>query len=413
MPVLRLRLHDTLTAQSTPLVPKRPGEVRIDACGPISLDVAHLGHARAALAPDVLVRHLRAQGMTVTYVRSITDVGDEIRKRAGEQGLPPMELSAKMARRHQEDMGLIGCVEPDVQPKVAEHIPEVAALLEKLAARGARDVYYAVIEVVPPDEGPFARIWIHHGLVDGDEEKMATVRDVLAQNDREALRYFLLGAHYRGPIAFATEKLADGRAVFPGVVEAERQVDYLYRAIARLMAIGLPSPGGTAPAKMPKPLVPFTRLAADARARVDTALDDDLDTKGALAVLDEVAKGANELADLMQRRKQDTEVQRAAPFVAAQVLVALRLSAEPLGLLSATPEAYRERTQAQRLAILGMRPAQIDARLAERTAARAARDFARADAIRKEMDALGIEVTDAPEGTTWWITPIGSAPAAA
>src|SRR4051812_15605433 len=154
MPDLRLRLHDTLTGKPTPLVPRQPGEVRIYTCGPTTYDVAHIGHARAALAPDVLVRHLRGQGLTVTYVRNITDVDDKILKRAGEQGVPPMELSARMARLYQEDVGLLGCLEPDVQPKVSEHIPDIVALIQQLIARGAayevttpsgaRDVYYAV-----------------------------------------------------------------------------------------------------------------------------------------------------------------------------------------------------------------------------------------------------------------------------
>ncbi|APR83379.1 Cysteinyl-tRNA synthetase [Minicystis rosea] len=525
MPALRLRLHDTLTGKLTPLVPKRPGEVRIYTCGPTTYDVAHIGHARAALAPDILVRHLRAQGLQVTYVRNITDVDDKILKRAGEQGIAPTELSAKMALLYQEDVGRIGCVEPDVQPKVSEHIPEIIALIQTLIARGtayevkmpsgAHDVYYAVrafpsygklskrniddmcvgarveaneekrdpldfalwkgvsgegwgwdspwgkgrpgwhiecsamaerylghgfdvhcggmdlifphheneiaqSEAAHPDAGPFVELWIHNGFVNIDKEKMAkslgnfvTMRDVLARNDAEALRYFLLTVHHRGPIQFDTEKLADGRVIFPGVVEAERRVDYLYQAVTRLMSIGVPSPGGTAPAKMPKDLVPFTKIATDARSRVDAALDEDLNTPVALAVLAEVAKAANELADLVQRRRKDAELTRLAPFVAAQLLIALRLAAEPLGLLPVSPEAYRERTQKQRLELLGMTAAQIDARLAERTAARAAKDFARADAIRKEMDALGIEVADSPEGTTWRVGPIGAAAIAA
>src|SRR5262249_26123548 len=161
-------------------------------------------------------------------------------------------------------------------------------------------------------------------------------------------RYFLLTVHYRGPIAFDTEKLPDERVVFPGVVEAERRVDYLYQAVARLMAVGVTSPGGTAPAKMPKDLLPFSKLTADARARVDAALEDDLTPPVALSALAELAKGANELADLVQKRKKDVEIQRIAPFVAAHLLVALRATAEPLGLLPSTPDAYRARTQQQR-----------------------------------------------------------------
>src|SRR5512144_1356106 len=100
-----LRLYDTLTARLTPLVPKHPGKVGIYTCGPTTYDVAHIGHARAAIAPDVLVRHLRGQGVHVVYVRNITDVDDKILKRAGEQGVTPMELSARMAALYQEDVG--------------------------------------------------------------------------------------------------------------------------------------------------------------------------------------------------------------------------------------------------------------------------------------------------------------------
>ena len=512
-PELRLRLYDTLTQKLVPLVPKRPGEVGVYTCGPTTYDVAHVGHARAALAPDVLVRHLRSKDLKVTYVRNITDVDDKILKRASEQGVPPMELSARMAALYQDDVRAIGCSEPDVQPKVSEHIPDIIALVKSLIERGAayevtmptgaRDVYYAVrsfsgygklskrnvdemrvgarveacedkrdpldfalwkgctgeawgwdspwgkgrpgwhiecsamsarylghgfdvhcggmdlifphheneiaqSEAAHPDEGPFVHVWIHNGFVNVDKEKMAkslgnfvTIRDVLARYDREALRYFLLTVHYRGPIQFDTEKLPDGRVVFPCVGEAERRVDYLYQALSRLASIGVPQPGGTAPARVPKDFVPFTKLAADARARVDAALDDDLNTPVALAVLAEVAKAANELADLVQKRKKDADLQRAAPFAAAQIIVTLRLASEPLGLLTSTPEAYRERTQKQRLGILGVTADQIDARVAERTAARQAKDFTLADTIRKELDALGIEVADGTDGTSW------------
>jgi cysteinyl-tRNA synthetase len=294
-------------------------------------------------------------------------------------------------------------------------------------------------EAAHPGEGDFVHLWIHNGFVNVDKEKMSkslgnfvTIRDVLARNDAEALRYFLLGVHYRGPINFdvenrctachglrETNKPQDpcpscqapgpGRVVFPGIVEAERRVDYLYQAIARLEAIAQGNVRETTPAKFPKDLLPFTKLAAYARARVDAALDDDLNTPVAIAVVNELAKAANELADLVQRRRKDMEVAKAAPFVAAQLVASLRACLLPLGLLQATPEAYRERTQNQRLAILGVTPAQIDARLAERAAARQAKDFARGDAIRKELDALGIEVANSPEGTTWRVAPGGAA----
>ena len=87
--------------------------------------------------------------------------------------------------------------------------------------------------------------------------------------------------------------------------------------------------------------------------------------------------------------------------MAVQIHAAIRGAAEPLGLMAASPDAYRERTQKQRLALIGMTAAEVDARLAERTEARQAKDFARADAVRRELDALGIEVADGTEGSTW------------
>jgi cysteinyl-tRNA synthetase len=541
MPDLHLRLYDTLTARLTPLVPRHEGAASVYTCGPTTYDVAHVGHARAAIAPDVLVRHLRGQGMKVTYVRNITDVDDKILKRALEQGLAPLELSARLAKLYQDELRALGCVDPDVEPKVSENIPEIVALIGKLIAAGAayetkmasgaRDVYYSVrafpgygklskrnidemrvgarveasedkrdpldfalwkgcvgdawgwespwgrgrpgwhiecsamaerflghgfdvhvggmdlifphheneiaqSEAAHPGEGNFVSIWIHNGFVNVDKEKMSkslgnfiTIRDVLERNDPEALRYFLLTVQYRGPIAFDMEnrcpacgavrptraatdacpacgKTGEARVVFPGVIEAERRVDYLYQALGRLGTIGL-SDGATVPAKTPKDLVPFAQLAAEAAGKVVAALDDDLNTPVALAVLAELAKAANELADLAQKRKKDVDLQRAAPFTAVRIDRAIRAALAPLGLLQTPVAVYRERTQRQRLALLGLSPAQIDATLAERAAAREAKDFARGDALRSDLEAQGFEVADTPEGTTWRVAPGG------
>jgi len=134
---LRLRLYDTLSARLVPLTPKGADAVRIYCCGPTTYDVAHVGHARAAITPDILVRHLRSQGVTVTYVRNITDVDDKILKRAGESGEEPTALSARMAKLYQDDVRAIGCVAPDVEPKVSEHIAEIIAMIETLIENGA------------------------------------------------------------------------------------------------------------------------------------------------------------------------------------------------------------------------------------------------------------------------------------
>jgi cysteinyl-tRNA synthetase len=513
MSALHLHLHDTLSGKPVPFVPRHPGEARVYCCGPTTYDIAHVGHARAALAPDILVRHLRAQGLQVTYARNITDVDDKILKRASERGEEPMALSARMAKLYQEDMAALGCLTPDVQPKVSEHIAEIIALIQRLIAQdaayevtmpsGARDVYYAVrafagygklsnrnvddlrvgarieasddkrdpldfalwkgcagdawgwdspwgkgrpgwhiecsamsarylghgfdvhcggmdlifphheneiaqSEAAHPGEGPFASIWIHNGFVNVDKEKMAkslgnfvTIRDVYDRNDPEALRYFLLGVHYRGPIGFDTEKLENGRVIFPGVVEAERRVDYLYQALGRLEQLAQQAGSSTAPARQPKELLAFVKLCSEAESRASAALDDDLNTPVVLALLTELGKAGNELCDLVQKRRKDAELGRAAPFVAAQVHAALHGTAALVGLLQATPEVYRARTQAQRLRVLGVTTEEIEQRIQARNEARNAKDFARADELRKELSDRKIEVADGPEGSTW------------
>ncbi len=485
MPETNLQLYDTLSAGRKPFVPRTPGKASVYCCGPTVYDVAHVGHARAALAPDLLVRHLRAEGFEVRYVRNITDVEDKILKRSGERGVTPLELSSEMARLYQEDIAALGCLAPEVEPRVSETIPEIIALIEKLVAEnaayvadladGTRDVYFAVrafagygklskrriedlqvgarieanddkrdpldfalwkgcapdawgwsspwgrgrpgwhiecsamsakhlghgfdvhaggmdlifphheneiaqSEGAYPDAGPFARTWIHNGFVNVDKEKMAkslgnfvTIRDVYARNDAEALRYFLLGVHYRGPIAFDTEKLEDGRVVFPGVVEAEKRVDYLYSTVERLT--GLARDAGNAPdAKLPAAIAPMAKVADEAIARARTALDDDLNAPVVLGVLADLAKAANELADLAVKRRKDAAITNGAPGVAQRLLDALLGVAHRVGLLATSPETYAERTRVQRLSVRGLQPTDIEAKLRARDDARCAKD---------------------------------------
>ena len=208
-------------------------------------------------------------------------------------------------------------------------------------------------------------------------------------------------------IAFESDKRPDGRVIFAGVLEAERRVDYLYHTLGRLASLAELSGGdddGPAPTlRPPKEMAPLMELAMGARGRVDAALDDALNTPVALAVIGELARTGNELVDLAQKRRKDTEIAKAGPLVARMLARALWSSVEPLGILQTPMDVYRARTRAQRLRLLGTTSEAIDASVEERRQARQAKDFAKSDAIRKELDALGIEVADNPTGTTWRI----------
>jgi cysteinyl-tRNA synthetase len=509
------KLYNTLTRRVETLEPAKPGKVGIYCCGPTVYDVPHAGHARAALAPDVLVRHLRARGLQVKYARNITDVDDNILNRARKNGEEPLELSKRMAVVYQEQMAEFGCLEPDHEPRVSEHLPQIFDLITDLVERGSayvtdmpngtRDVYFSVRSFAEygklsrrkldelrvgarvekdenkrdpldfalwkgalPDEwgwpspwgrgrpgwhiecsamsthylghgfdvhtggmdlifphheneiaqseaacptcGPLAHIWMHNGFVNVDKEKMSkslgnfvTMRDVFERNDPEALRWFLLTVHYRGPIQFDTDKLADGRVVFPGVDDAERRVDYLYATRARLKA--LMSAGVTAPAKLPPELAALRDDAEKARADAGAALDDDLNTPVALAGIGEIARLGNELCDLAHKRRKDATFSGGAAVAARVLDVAFGALCAELGVLQTPAQAYARRTRERRLKLRGLSSDAIEAQVAARSSARQNKDFAEADRVRQALAEKGVELLDGPNGTEWKVQP--------
>jgi cysteinyl-tRNA synthetase len=262
-------------------------------------------------------------------------------------------------------------------------------------------------EAACPGHGPFARIWMHNGFVNVDKEKISkslgnfvTVRNVLERNDPEGFRWFLLAAHYRGPIQFETEKLVDGRVVFPGVDEAERRVDHVYAAAARLRELAaLQAP---IPEKLPSELTLYRTAGEKAEARASAALDDDLNTPVALAELGELCRLGNELGDLCLKRRKDAGFQAAAAVVARSLIDALGRTARGLGLMQATAEVYGARTRARRLTLRGLTAESVQAKVDARTNARQNKDFALGDRLRDELGALGITLKDSASGATNW-----------
>ncbi|MGA2448470.1 MAG: cysteine--tRNA ligase [Polyangiaceae bacterium] len=501
-----IRFYNTMTQRIEPLEPLEPGRVSIYLCGPTTYDHAHAGHARTYVAFDVLVRFLKARGFHVSFVRNVTDVDDKILRRATECGEPPLEFSKRMAAVNADELRSVGCLDPDFEPRVSEHVPEILALTERLIERGAayiaetgkgRDVYFAVrafpgygklshrnvddlvsgarvepgeakrdpldfalwkasgpdawgwespwgkgrpgwhIEcsamsakylsehfdihcggmdlIFPHHENeiaqseaawgePFCRTWMHTGFLNVDAEKMSkslgnfvTIAQILERNDSEALRYFLLGVHYRSPVNFDIVKLPGGRVVFPGIDEAERRVDYLYGTRNALVEA---SQGEPACADGPGAQAVLVR---EAPARVLGALDNDLNSSVALGVVGEVARVGNELAQGLARRSRDPNAARVARALAAAVVASLDACCAPMGLMQAPPGEFFARTRERRLRLRGLSAQGIEAKVAERASARAAKDFARADAVRVELEQLGVELQDVPGGhTTHW-----------
>ncbi|MBK8013997.1 MAG: cysteine--tRNA ligase [Deltaproteobacteria bacterium] len=145
---MAVRVYNTLSRQKEDFVPTVPGEVRMYVCGITSYAPSHIGHARAYVAFDVVHRWLK-RSFRVTYVRNFTDVDDKIIKAAADRGEDPKSLASRYAAQFQEDMARLGCLPPEVEPKVTEHIGEIVAFIERIVARGAGyvvdgDVYFDV-----------------------------------------------------------------------------------------------------------------------------------------------------------------------------------------------------------------------------------------------------------------------------
>jgi cysteinyl-tRNA synthetase len=146
---MSLRVYNTLSGQKEEFAPINPPQVGLYACGVTVYDYCHIGHARAAVAFDVIARYLRYSGYDVTYVRNYTDIDDKIINRAGEEGIDWKEVAETYIKAHDDDMAALGIERADVEPKATDHIGEIIGIVRKLEERGVAyavdgDVYFEV-----------------------------------------------------------------------------------------------------------------------------------------------------------------------------------------------------------------------------------------------------------------------------
>ncbi|MBU2497918.1 MAG: cysteine--tRNA ligase [Proteobacteria bacterium] len=146
---MSLKLYNTATRTKEEFRPLHEGKVGIYVCGVTVYDLCHIGHARSAIVFDVLVRYLRARGFDVTYIRNFTDVDDKIIQRARELGKDPMEIAQEYIEAFYEDMGSLGVLNADKEPRATEHIEGMIEMIETLIEKGyayvqGGDVFYSV-----------------------------------------------------------------------------------------------------------------------------------------------------------------------------------------------------------------------------------------------------------------------------
>lgn len=463
---MELRLYDTLTKEKREFAPLDPANVRMYVCGPTVYDFAHIGNARPVIVFDVLFRLLRHRygDNHVTYVRNITDVDDKINDRAARDfpGLPLNEAIRKVTEQTEKqfhaDVDALGCLRPTVEPRATEHIVEMREIIERLVKggfayvaeehvlfspqamnaanqvlprygalanrsldemiAGARvdvapykreptdfvlwkpskpgepswpspagikvegrpgwhvecsamswkhlgeefDIHGGGIDLVFPHHenelaqsccafhrGRMASTWMHNGFLQVEGEKMSkslgnfvTIRELLNDWPGEVLRLNMLKTHYRSPIDWTLK----------GVEESKKVLDSWYDIVGD-----------------------DTQTPSQPDEAVSAQLGDDLNTSGAITRLHAIAAGRSAASGQ------------------------LKASAMLLGLLGQTRTEYL----ASNPKAIEVNSSVVEALIADRTAARARKDFRESDRIRDELAAMGVVIKDSKEGTTWEI----------
>ena len=456
---MALEIYNSLTRRKEVFVPADAARVTLYACGPTVYNPPHIGNARAAVVYDLLYRVLQRHYSNVVYARNITDVDDKINAAAAKEGVEIGVITARFTAVYHADVEALGVLPPPLEPRATDHIDAIIAMIEILlnnthaytaaghvlfnvpsfAAYGALSghsqdelIAGARVDVAPykknpadfvlwkpsppelpgwdspwgrgrpgwhmecsamiehhlgrtidihgggndlkfphheneiaqsacaHDGAPLARYWMHNGFVQMDSTKMSKslgnvllVRELLDKHAGETLRMALIAAKYREPLNWNDDLVAQAKA----------QLDRMYGTLARLVDINL---------------CDDEIIAAPA---FTAAMDDDLNTPKAVAALMETVTLANRSTDAAERRRCKAE---------------LLAGGRELGILQGDPVAW-----GKGVAVDGVTDAAIDALVAERVAARSAKDWQRADAVRDQLVALGIQIMDGANGTEW------------
>ena len=416
-----LHLYDSKSARIQPLNPVTPGKVGIYLCGATVQGSPHVGHLRAAVSFDTLIRWLRRSGYEVTYVRNVTDIDDKILNKSAEAGWDwwawayrferladmrtteddaQIDEAVEAGKRDPRDFALWKASKPSEPATASWDSPwgrgrpgwhlECSAMSRRYLG-DEFDIHGGGIDLrFPHHENeqaqshgagwPFARLWVHNAWVTTKGEKMSkSLGNVLSigalteEYPAVAVRWALSTVHHRSAIEWGAETLPAAHAAW------EKFSTFVARAIEA---------AGEAPASE------IALAPADLPEAFVAAMDDDLNVAGALAVLHEHLKAGN------------------AALASGDVSAVYReqvLVRSMLDVLGLDPASEQWRGQAgigagasgAAAAEHSALDALVQAVLEERAAARAAKDWARADELRDRLAAAGVTVADGRDGATW------------
>jgi cysteinyl-tRNA synthetase len=422
-----LRLHNSLTRRKEIFRPIDPGHVRMYVCGPTVYDLAHIGNARPVVVFDVLARLLRALYPRLTYVRNVTDVDDKINARARESGEPIASITHRTLADYHEDIAALGNLPPDIEPRATDNIAQMIQLIERLIASGhAYEADGHVLFSVPSfkDYGKFSGR--------SPDELLAGARIDVAPYKRDpgdfvlwkpsspdlpgwdspwgrgrpgwhiecsAMSWRFLGQdfdiHGGGTdliFPHHENEVAQSLCAFPGSRFAHTWVHN-----GMLVVNG---------EKMSKSLGNFftiREVLAKAPAEAVRLLLLKTHYRGLLDFSDAALAEARKELDRFYRALEKTPPSAEAPVPPA-VLDALcddLNTPQALAAMHVLADAALAGDGAASAGLKAGGDAGIDAHVAERLEARRAKNFARADAIRKELADRGILLEDGPSGTTW------------
>ncbi len=459
-----LKLYNSLTGAKQEFVPVEPGKVKMYSCGPTVYNYFHIGNARPFIIFDTLRRYLEYIGYEVAFVQNFTDIDDKMIKRANEEEITVKQLADRFIAEYFTDSHGLGIKEATVHPKATENIDSIIEIIKKLEEKGYTytvdgDVYFRVkkfkeygklshqplenlesgarIGIDDKKENPmdfavwkaqkpgepawespwgmgrpgwhiecsamatkylgetidihsggkdlifphheneiaqsecahgceFARYWLHNGYINVDNVKMSkslgnffTVRDVAQKFDYIVIRFFMLSAHYRNPINFSDELLNQAKAA----------LGRINTCIDNLVFMSNSATDGDCSAQVAEKLAAFKQQFAD-------AMDDDINTADAISAIFDIVKYIN-----IEFGENSTK---------GDISAALDLIYELGGVLGIIEEKKEE-----------ILDSDIEALIEERNQARKNKDFARADQIRDELKAAGIELEDTRQGVKW------------